>query len=282
MDGIVYSVLNHLLVSLKLALSQIFILIGPGLILAFLMNLVAGSVETSGYRLLGRGIYLGVFGWLGTIVHEAGHAGMCIAFRHRITEIEFFNPDPVSGTLGYVNHSYNRDSIYQTIGNFFIGIGPIILGTIVIYYSARYLVSETLFLPFNDLQISYLNFRSIHALKELLSNVWRSFSFMATNIFTIENLSRWQFYAFFYILFCVGSSMSLSRPDIKGAWSGFSVFFTLLFIMNVIALIFGGISSSYFVTFTKYYLVFYAVMVFVILMNTLLAIPLYLLRGLMT
>ncbi|MGO0916500.1 hypothetical protein ACTPEM_26060, partial [Clostridioides difficile] len=36
------------------------------------------------------------------------------------------------GILGYVSHSYKKDNLYQSIGNFFIGIAPIIGGTIMI------------------------------------------------------------------------------------------------------------------------------------------------------
>ena len=30
--------------------------------------------------------------------------------------------------MGFVEHQYNRNSMYQQVGNFFIGIGPILSG----------------------------------------------------------------------------------------------------------------------------------------------------------
>ena len=75
--------------------------------------------------------------WLGTPIHELGHALFCVIFRHRITKIEFFKPDPVSGTLGYVEHKWNRHNLWQVLGNFFIGVGPVILGCAVLFAVSR-------------------------------------------------------------------------------------------------------------------------------------------------
>ena len=47
--------------------------------------------------------------------------------------MKLFDPDPETGTLGYVQHTYESSSLYQMAGNFFIGIGPILLGSALIY-----------------------------------------------------------------------------------------------------------------------------------------------------
>ena len=279
MDRIAEQILTHLFTSLKLTATQMFILIGPGLILAYILNLVAKNVQRGAVGILGSRVYLGTFGWLGTAVHELGHAALCVVFLHKITDIQLFNPDPDTGTLGYVSHSYNPKSFYQTVGNFFIGIGPILLGTVVIYFSARFLISETFFLPFKNLAINSESFQSIDAVENLLINIYDSFKLLSLNLFTIQNLKRWQFYVFVYVLFCVGGSITLSPPDIKGSAMGFGVFFFVLFFVNIVALFFGGLTMRYFAWVTQYYSVFYAVMVFAILMNGLLLIPLLLLRG---
>lgn len=279
MDHIADAILSHLFTSLKLTAAQIFILIGPGLILASIMNLAAKNVAVNAARVMGLRAYLGTFGWLGTAVHELGHAAFCLVFMHKITDMRLFDPDPATGTLGYVSHSYNRKSFYQNAGNFFIGIGPILLGTVVIYGAARFLISDAFFTPFKNLSISAENFQSVNSVRALLINIYGSFKVFIFTLFTVENLKRWQFYLFIYILFCVGSSITLSRPDIEGSAMGFGVFFGVLLIINIVALFFGGLTMRYFVWVTRYYSVFYAVMVFAILMNGLLLIPLYLLRG---
>lgn len=50
--------------------------------------------------------------------------------------------------LGYVRHSYNKNSLYQTIGNFFISIAPLIFGIIVILTLLKNTLSRGFFLMF--------------------------------------------------------------------------------------------------------------------------------------
>ena len=52
-------------------------------------------------------------------------------FKHKINDIKLFNTK--SDTIGYVLHSYDSRSWYQQMGNFFIGVGPIIIGTLIVY-----------------------------------------------------------------------------------------------------------------------------------------------------
>jgi len=128
------AILSYLWTATLASLIQIGIFLVPGLVLAFILNIESGFVERRALLSMGRGWYLGLFGWLGTIVHELGHAIFCIVFGHKITAMKLFDPDPKTGTLGYVEHSYNSANVYQQVGNFFIGIGPILLGTAIIYF----------------------------------------------------------------------------------------------------------------------------------------------------
>ena len=88
------------------SLVQIGILFVPGLVLTLVVNYVSTLLQRRALLTIGRGWYLGLFGWLGTIIHELGHALFCIIFRHKITEMKLFDPDPETGTLGYVQHTY--------------------------------------------------------------------------------------------------------------------------------------------------------------------------------
>ena len=156
---------------LKLTFLQVLIIIVPGLFLAWLMNIVSGRVEVLLCTLMGRRAYLCLFGWLGTTVHELGHAVMCLIFRHRIDKMKLFTLNPEARYDGYVNHSYNPLSIYQFAGNFFIGIGPILFGSLIIYFSAYQLIPETFKVPFDD-----------------EARVWESFRVLSANIFVAENI----------------------------------------------------------------------------------------------
>ena len=74
MHDIVHMTLGYLWNAFLLSLQQVFVLVGPGLLFAFMMNYLGGFVQKRSYSLMGRKIYLGLFGWLGTMVHELGHA----------------------------------------------------------------------------------------------------------------------------------------------------------------------------------------------------------------
>ena len=90
----------------------------PSIVIAFIMQKFSDILR---HRLAS---VLGVKGWVyltapGVMIHELSHALFCIIFRHKILDMELFNPRE-DGTLGYVNHAWNPKSLYQRIGNFFI------------------------------------------------------------------------------------------------------------------------------------------------------------------
>lgn len=145
------NILNYIIHSTQISFFQIAIIFIPLISLAIVMNLLSAYMEKKAYLIFGKKIYLYLFAWLGTFVHECGHALFCIIFRHKIDEIKFFDPSGEE-SLGHVNHSYNRKSFYQTSGNFFIGIGPIILGALTLWFAAYFLID---FSP--DIKISEMN-----------------------------------------------------------------------------------------------------------------------------
>lgn len=276
------AILSYLWAAALASLIQIGVFLVPGLVLAFILNYESGFVQRRALLTLGRGWYLGLFGWLGTIVHELGHAIFCLIFGHKITAIKLFDPDPATGILGYVEHSYNSKSLYQLVGNFFIGVGPILLGTAIIY-----LISYLL-LGLNPFQLA-ANFNSVSspiyswdALAQIVQVLWTSSTSLLRDLFSWHNLSTWQLYVFIYLVFAIGSSITLSPPDIKGALKGFWIILILIFIFNL-ATVWAGNFTSNLVTATVGYLgVFYTAIFLILLLNiavsVLLLLPLSLLR----
>lgn len=250
MDNFIEYTLGSVLTTGK----QLLLLFGPMLAIAFTMNFLSRAMEGKLTRLFGMKLYLLLFAWLGTTVHESGHALFCLIFRHRIDEIRFFHPDPETGTLGYVNHSYNPKNLYQNIGNFFIGIGPIILGAAVIYLSTKILLPDVTI----DLKIP-----GNHS----LSGVFKQAFNVLKRIFTLENLSSWKFYLFAYIALSVGASINLSPPDIKGAAQGFFMIVLTLLLLNLSTLWLGNAFDSIFRICGEFLLVFYVIMILTILLN---------------
>jgi len=72
---------------------------------------------------------------IGTPIHELSHAIACVLFGHKITGIKLLDLSFSNTTLGYVNHSWNTRSIYQSIGCFFIAIAPLITASAIVYFA---------------------------------------------------------------------------------------------------------------------------------------------------
>ncbi|MDD9150103.1 hypothetical protein OYT88_16295 [Sporolactobacillus sp. CQH2019] len=225
--GLFWTVLQILWLSTTEFISLIGGLVLGGFILGYLERLSNRLIiRTFGMK----GIYFTA--WLGTPVHELGHAAMCLLFGHRVTGIKLFQANRSDGTIGYVTHTYNPDSLYQNIGNLFIGLAPLISGGLAIFASARFLVPNG----------SYLIVRYFFAGTQTFSLVdprtWGDLLFadldVFRNFFTVENLARPAFWLFIFLAVCISSRMSLSPEDIRGARSGAGAMFLLVVLANVL------------------------------------------------
>ena len=271
------AILSYLWQALSATLIQILMLLGPGLFLTLILNFETGFIQTRAVNIMGRGWYLGLFGWLGTIIHELGHALFCIIFGHKITDMKLFHPDPQTGTLGYVKHSFNRTNIYQLAGNFFIGIGPVILGTAVIFLLSYFLLGLN---PANsnNMSITSSPSGSWDVLKNLAYNTWTASGRQLTEIFSGPHLSGWQLYVFLYLTFAIGTSVTLSLPDIKSAAAGFLIIVILIFAVNLVTIWTGSFLTTLVMRIASYYVLFYTVVFLILLIN--LAVALFLLAPL--
>ena len=119
MENFFYTSLNYFYQVILSTAYQLLILFGPLLLSAVIMHFVAASNEKLTCRITGTQGYLVLFGWLGTPVHELGHALFALLFGHKITAIKLFSPNPTAGTLGYISHTWNKKNLYQVMGNFF-------------------------------------------------------------------------------------------------------------------------------------------------------------------
>ena len=154
-------------------------------------------------------------GFIGTPVHELSHALMCLVFFHRITEIRLFQISD-DGTLGYVNHSYNPRNVYQRIGNFFIGVAPILCISAILY-AAVYLLLPTFASEVAELGAT----GSVGA-------IWSSVKAFFVGV------TSWQWWVFVIIGMLLALHMNLSGADIKGAWSGLIVLLVVVAIVDVV------------------------------------------------
>lgn len=110
------------------------ILIAAALLLSVpaLMTIFLYFLQKVWCRIFGsKAVYL--TGWVGTPVHEISHVLMCFIFNHKVIDVALFKPEPESGVLGYVTHSYNSRSLYQRVGCLFVGLAPL-LGNLGLAY----------------------------------------------------------------------------------------------------------------------------------------------------
>ena len=270
------SISSYLWAAILSSLTQICIFLIPGLVLTLIMNYVSTFVQRRALLTIGKGWYLGLFGWLGTIIHELGHAFFCLIFRHKITTLKLFEPDPETGTLGYVEHTYDSSSLYQQVGNFFIGIGPILVGIGIIYLLLFFLLGLNPLKFVADVSIKSPNIYSWNVLTQILQILWTSSTSLLSEVFSWHNLSTWQLYVFIYLAFTIGSSITLSPSDIKGSLKGLSVILILIFIFNLATVWAGDLTSNIFIGTVSYFLVFYIAMFLILLLDILVSILLLL------
>jgi hypothetical protein len=278
----VEAVLSYLWAAILASLTQIGIFLVPGLVLTLIMNYASTLMQRRALATIGKSWFLGLFGWLGTVIHELGHAFFCLIFRHKITAMKLFDPDPETGTLGYVEHTYDSSNIYQLAGNFFIGIGPILLGTALIYILLFLLLGLNPFNFVTNVDLAMPHIYSWGILTTIIQTFWTSSTGLISEIFSGNNLSRWQLYVFIYLAFAIGSSITLSPSDIKGTLKGLSVILILVFIFNLATVWAGDLTSNIFKGTISYFLVFYISMFLILLMDIFVSFVLLLPLSLMT
>jgi hypothetical protein len=233
---------GYLILAGQNSLNQLILFFGPTLVLAFIINYLSLLNNRLINQIFGTQGYLVLFGWLGVPVHETGHALFALLFGHKIKEVKLFKPDPKTGTLGYVLHEYNPRSLFHQVGNFFIGIGPILLGTLILialsWFFFRINIVE---LPSFRFSVSKLG--SAEMIQSGFSVISEGFRTYFKLIINNENSSWWKIALFAYALLAIGSAIKLSWPDIAGAAKGF-LFIVLLFLIFNLATSWIGTFSN--------------------------------------
>lgn len=205
-------------------------------------------------------------GWLGTPVHELSHALACIIFLHKIDELVLFKPDPETGTLGYVYHRWNHENPYQVIGNFFIGIAPLLGGSAVIYLAYRFFIQDLAVLNLDGAQ--YEKVLKHPSVVEGIKGFFTLIAWIAKRLFVLDNFKSWQFWVFLYVVFCVGMHMAPSRPDLQSAFRGFIVLVIMVFAVNLAASYNGWASQGVVTVIQSYLSPVAAIMLLAVVINS--------------
>ena len=160
-------------------------------------------------------------GIIGTPIHELSHALACLLFGHRITEMKLYAPNSEEGTLGYVSHTYNPKNLYHQVGNFFIGVAPILGGSAVLYLLMALLVPDV----FRDVtgELEFAGFITVDPLApSTYGDFFALFVAVLREILWFGNFTDWRFWIFLVLALAVAIHMEVSTADIKGGARGFA------------------------------------------------------------
>lgn len=196
------------------SLIQVGVFIGAIYLVGFLIALVNRAF----YAMVGDSPAM-VYGtaFIGTPIHELSHALFCMIFMHRIHEIKLFQVSSEDGTLGYVSHSWNRKNLYATIGNFFIGVAPILVGTSLLVL-LMWLITPTTFEGVNAAIFAGGTYQTFFAsAKDAL-------------IAFFKGVTDWRWWLYLIPVIFIALHMNLSGADLKG---------TVIAIPFMILVIFG-------------------------------------------
>ncbi|MDD7794201.1 hypothetical protein [Clostridium sp. 'White wine YQ'] len=211
---------------------ETFYLTGTVILIGFLLGVLRNSTLRNFQRSFGSKALM-ITGFIGVPIHELSHAILAVFFRHRINSIKLLQKPDVNGVMGYVNHSYSKNSIYQQIGNFFIGIAPIFGGVFSIVALMHFVIPKSynklIGILESGLKVTTLN-------KSIVEGIINSYIGLFKNIFSLENFKNPYFYIFLFISICISSHISLSSADIKGASRGLTIIFAILLILNIFGL----------------------------------------------
>ena len=165
-----------------------------------------------------------ITGFIGTPVHELAHALMCVIFGHKIVDMKLFQIGDEDGTLGYVSHSYNPKNWYHQIGNFFIGVAPIIVISAVLY-----LIGDWLVPGMTDKMFALV--KSVERNPDFLTVITKLFDIVVI-FFSYATAEKW--WLFLLIGLFLALHMTLSGADIKNATKGLIFLLIVMLGVNVV------------------------------------------------
>lgn len=216
------------------------------LIFGLVFSLIEKRNSRSIYAVFGRWGLI-VTGLIGTVCHELSHILFCIIFRHKIEEFSLFRPlkSRYDGIMGYVNHSCDRRSPYQNIGNFFIGIGPIVFGTGFLILTMALILPQAfanVMSAFNRYMVYMSNIESARDSVNIYISIILT---IISNLNPFNQVSMARYLLFIYIMFSITSHMDLSKEDLKNSQAGFVAFLIFVFSISFICVLIGKASHIF-------------------------------------
>jgi len=214
--------------------------------------IVSKLISTTYYKIFGRkGIWL--TGWIGVPVHELSHALFCLLFRHKITKISLFQPGK-DQNVGFVMHSFNQKSLYQSIGNFFISFAPVFAAPLLAAALYFFLVDKNL--PGNEILSPDFS--------------WRAIVVFAKEMQSLLIAGGYQSLIWIYLAVCLAAHMNLSTEDLQVSLKGGLIVVLLLYPLLCVFFYFGNSAVPHWaVGWLKLWLLFFVLLLAVALLISL-------------
>lgn len=197
--------------------------VGIFLIFGLLFKLLSSEIQKLEINLFGLFSYIIIYPFV--VIHELAHLIMALIFTNRITEVKLLNFSN-DGTLGYVsfakvNSNFKIRNLYQNIGDFYVGLAPIIIGSGLFLITSKFIN--------NDL------FKSIIKLSEKNETI---FDLLASfrNLNNLQYLFNFNLILFILIIFSISSLFLLSKSDWEGCLQGIPYLVITMFIINVFSI----------------------------------------------
>ena len=205
----------------QLNLKLLLVIIVFGMIMSKTRQIASQNFlkKASGYYIMD------FFNLVGTPVHEFGHLFFGLLFGYHIDKICLYRSTKKAmrhgGALGFVKMHHKRETLFQQLtgdaGQFFIGIGPLLLGPATILLIGHFLPDNLKALPsaFQDGAQIFLK-----ALQQL----------SGTDIIIM--------FVYLYINIGISLNMELSRQDLHLAWKGLFLLELFFFMLSASAFLF--------------------------------------------
>ena len=171
-------------------------------------------------------VFWRVTSFVGTPLHECGHALMCFLFCHHIEKVRLFHSK--EGTA-MVQHTYNPRNPYAVFGNLWISIGPIIIGLGVIVGLLSLGYPESL-RSYGDVLGGVLNGGTVG--ENILA--------FLKGLLTEQTRPVWVRILCVIGMFSMALHVRLSGADIRGVLRGLPIFAILAALVSLVMTLIGG------------------------------------------
>lgn len=174
-------------------------------------------------------------GLVGTPIHELSHAFFCLLFGHKITGIRLWSSTAAGGSLGYVTHTYRKRNLWHQIGNFFIGVAPILGGSTVLFLLLCLLLPDAA-----DAVLASLPTGETAAPEELPALLLGQAQAVLRALFAPSLFLHFHWYLYLALAILIILHMEISASDLRSGLWGFLFLAALLFLSDLALLLWHG------------------------------------------